>query len=306
MSLTHSSGPLSGQAPQTVNYRIEGPAHKLLMHEFPRRIRATFGGQTVFDTTRAMLLHETGLLPQVYVPLDDIRADLITPTDHHTFCPFKGTASYWTVTVARQTDGDQEAQNAIWSYPEPNPEAQWLKGYAGFYWNAMDEWFDEDERIEGHIRDPYHRVDVRRSSRKVRVLLGDTVLAETSRPLLLSETGLPNRFYIPAEDVRQDLLEASDTHTVCPYKGTASYWSISADGRKLTDAVLVLPAGRRRLRPDQRLPVLPERRPDHRSRPARLSLPGFSPKDVRGLCAPGPARRGLCATGPVQETVGSG
>jgi uncharacterized protein (DUF427 family) len=112
VSLTHSSGPLSGQAPQTVNYRIEGPAHKLLMHEFPRRIRATFGGQTVFDTTRAMLLHETGLLPQVYVPLDDIRADLITPTDHHTFCPFKGTASYWTVTA-----GDQEAQNAIWAYP---------------------------------------------------------------------------------------------------------------------------------------------------------------------------------------------
>jgi uncharacterized protein (DUF427 family) len=236
LSLTYSSGPLSGQPPSTVNYRIDGPAHKLLMHEFPRRLRATFGGQIVFDTTRAMLLHETGLLPQVYVPLDDIRADLITPTDHHTFCPFKGTASYWTVTV-----GDQVAQNAIWSYPEPNPEARWLKGYAGFYWDAMDEWLDEDERVEGHIRDPYHRVDVRRSSRKVRVLLGDTVLAETDRPLLLSETGLPNRFYIPAEDVRQDLLEASDTHTVCPYKGTASYWSVLADGRKLTDAVWSYP-----------------------------------------------------------------
>jgi len=236
MSLTRSSGPLSGSAPETVNYRIDGPAHKLLMHVFPRRVRAVLGGQTVFDTTRAMLLHETGLPPQVYVPLDDIRADLIQPADHHTYCPFKGTASYWTVTA-----GGQVAENAIWAYPEPNDEAGWLEGYAGFYWNAMDEWYDEDERVEGHIRDPYHRVDVRRSSRPVRVLLGDTVLAETTSPLLLSETGLPNRFYIPAADVRQDLLEESDKHTVCPYKGTASYWTVSAGDRKLADAVWSYP-----------------------------------------------------------------
>ncbi len=101
MSLTFSSGPLSGHPPETVNYRIDGPAHKLLMQEFPRRVRATFGGETVFDTTRAMLLHETGLLPQVYVPQDDIRADLLRPTDHHTYCPFKGTASYWSVGRSR-------------------------------------------------------------------------------------------------------------------------------------------------------------------------------------------------------------
>ena len=236
MSLTFSGGPLSGRPPQRVNYRIEGPAHKLVMQEFPRRVRAAFGGQTVLDTTRAVLLHETGLPPQLYVPIEDIRADLIRPTGHHTYCPFKGTASYWTVTA-----GEQVAENAIWSYPEPNAEASWLQGYAGLYWGAMDEWYDEDERVEGHLRDPYHRVDVRRSSRYVRVLLGGEVLAETSRPLLLSETGLPNRFYIPAADIRQDLLEPSDTHTVCAYKGTASYWSVLAPGRKLTDAVRSYP-----------------------------------------------------------------
>ena len=238
MSLTFSSGPLSGHPPETVNYRIDGPAHKLLMHEFPRRVRATFGGKTVLDTTRAMLLHETGIGPQVYVPLDDVRAELIQPTDHHTYCPFKGTASYWTVTA-----GDQVTENAIWAYPEPNEESRWLLGYAGFYWDAMDEWYDEDERLAGRLRDPYHRVDVRRSSRHVRVLLrdSDTVLAETDRPLLLSETGLPNRFYLPAADVRQDLLEPSDTHTVCQYKGTASYWSVRAGDRKLPDAVWSYP-----------------------------------------------------------------
>jgi uncharacterized protein (DUF427 family) len=236
MSLTRSDGPLSGHPPQAVNYRLEGPAHKLLMNEFGRRVRARFGGQTVLDTTRGMLLHETGLPPQLYVPATDIRADLLRPTDHHTFCPFKGTASYWSVTV-----GDQVAENAVWYYPEPNAESGWLRGYAGLYWGAMDEWYDEDEPVEGHLRDPYHRVDVRRSSRHVRVLLDGTVLAETTRPLLLSETGLPNRFYLPAADVRQDLLEASGTHTVCPYKGTASYWSVRAGDRKLTDAVWSYP-----------------------------------------------------------------
>ena len=247
MSLTRSDGPLSGHPPETVNYRLEGPKHKLLMQEFPRRVRATFGGQTVLDTTRGMLLHETGLPPQLYVPVEDIRADPIQPTEHHTYCPFKGTASYWTVTAARQGQQSQRAENAIWSYPEPNAEARWLLGYAGFYWGAMDEWYDEDERVagngQGHLRDPYHRVDVRRSSRRVRVRLNDsdTVLAETTHPLLLSETGLPNRFYIPAGDVRQDLLEPTDTHTHCPYKGTASYWSVDADDRKLTDAVWSYP-----------------------------------------------------------------
>jgi uncharacterized protein (DUF427 family) len=84
-------------------------------------------------------------------------------------------------------------------------------------------------------------VDVRRSSRPVRVLLGDTVIAQTNAPLLLSETGLANRFYVPAADVRQDLLEPSDTHTVCPYKGTASYWSVKAGDRKIADAVWSYP-----------------------------------------------------------------
>ena len=266
MSLTFSSGPLSGHSPETVNYRIDGPAHKLLMQEFPRRVRAKLGGETVFDTVRARLLHETGLLPQVYVPQEDIRADLLRPTDHHTYCPFKGTASYWSVTA-----GGQVAENAIWAYPDPNEESRWLQGYAGFYWDAMDEWYDEDERVEGHIRDPYHRVDVRRSSRPVRVLLGGTVLAETRRPLLLSETGLPNRFYIPVEDVRQDLLEESDRHTVCAYKGTASYWTVNADGRKLADAVSVVPAGGGRRRRHQRLPVVPARRAHRRGRSAGLT-----------------------------------
>ena len=121
----------------------------------------------------------------------------------------------------------------------------------------MDEWYDEDERVEGHLPRP---VPPRRRAPFLPARprpAGRQVLAETSRPLLLSETGLPNRFYIPAADVRQDLLEPSDTHTVCPYKGTASYWSVRADDRKLTDAVWSYPQADGDSAAGQRLPVLP-------------------------------------------------
>jgi uncharacterized protein (DUF427 family) len=223
MTLTLSHGPLSPHPPGTVNYELSGPAHRLLLDEFPRRVRARFAGETVLDTRRGVLLHETGLLPQLYVPEEDFRGDLLEPTDHSTHCPFKGDASYWSVTAAGRT-----AENAVWAYQAPLPGAGWLRGYRAAYWQAMDQWFDEDEEVFGHLRDPYHRVDVRRSSARVRVTAGESgeVLAETARPLLLSETGLPNRWYIPRDDIRLERLRPSTTTTVCPYKGTTEYWSL--------------------------------------------------------------------------------
>ncbi|MFF8729610.1 DUF427 domain-containing protein [Streptomyces sp. NPDC015171] len=71
-----------------------------------------------------------------------------------------------------------------------------------------------------------HTITIRKSERHVRAVRGDQVLAESDRPLELHETGSPVRYYIPAEDVRLDLLTPSGTHTVCPFKGTASYWSL--------------------------------------------------------------------------------
>lgn len=230
MGLTISPGPLAGHPPETVNYRIDGPKHRLLMHDFPRRIRAEFGGRTVLDSDRAKLLHETGLLPVLYIPFEDVDTELLEQTAHHTHCPFKGEASYWTVRA-----GGRVAENAVWSYPRPKDEAPWLTGYAAFYWDRMDAWYDEDERVEGHIRDPYHRVDVRDSSRPVRVLLGDMVIAESKQPRLLSETGLANRMYLPPESVRRDLLEPSKTVTVCPYKGTTTYWNLRVGDRLIED-----------------------------------------------------------------------
>jgi uncharacterized protein (DUF427 family) len=235
MTLTNAPGPLARGA-QLVNYEFQGPAHRLLMHPFPRRVRAEVAGQTVLDTRAGMLVHETGLLPQLYVPEEDLRADLLEDTDHSTHCPFKGDASYRSIRV-----GDRVVENAVWAYREPLPAAPWLSGYAAVYWSAADRWLDEDEQAVGHLPDPFHRVDIRATSQHVRVLAGDqddpVVLAESDRALLLSETGLPNRYYLPEVDIRTELLSPTETRTVCPYKGSATYWTVRAGDRELTDAV---------------------------------------------------------------------
>lgn len=236
MALTIGGGPLASRPPETVNYTIDGPRHRLFWHDFPRRIRAVFGGRVVLDSDEAKLLHESNLLPQLYVPSGDVDTDLLEATSHRTHCPFKGDAAYCSVRV-----GDRVADNAVWSYPEPTGETPWLAGHLAVYWDSMDAWFDEDEEVFGHVRDPYHRVDIRPSSRRVRVFAGEVLVAESARAKLLSETGLPNRFYVPSEDVRVDLLEPSATHTVCPYKGTASYRSLRVGEEVIADAAWSYP-----------------------------------------------------------------
>lgn len=219
MTLTLDHGPLSTSPPREANYSVDGPPHKLLLTPFPRRVRAMMAGETVLDSRSGMLLHESNILPQLYVPEEDVRAELLEPTDLSTHCPFKGDAAYHSVRV-----GDRVAENAFWSYPEPLAPSAWLRGLMALDWKAADEWWDEDEHVQGHLRDPYHRVDVRDSSRHVVVRMGDDVIADSSRPKLLSETGLPNRWYLPREDVRVELTSSS-TISHCPYKGDAAYWS---------------------------------------------------------------------------------
>lgn len=221
MSLTMPPGPLSTSPPKEVNYSIDGPRHRLLSTPFPRRVRALFGGATVFDTTEGSLLHESNMLPVLYVPEADIDDSLLERTDHTTHCPFKGDASYWSVVA-----GGRTAENAVWAYEEPFDEVSWLRGRYACYWDRLDQWFDEDEEVFVHLRDPYHRVDVRSSRRTVRVLIGDTEIARSCDAKVLSETALPNRWYLPLEDVRIELLERSGTTSRCPYKGDSSYWSV--------------------------------------------------------------------------------
>lgn len=220
MTLTLGRMPLGSSGSPDVNYTVDGPRHRILFDHFPRRVRATFNGETVFDTTAGRLLHESNLMPVLYVPEGDVRTDLLVPTDESTHCPFKGDANYWSIVV-----GDRTAENAVWGYPGTLEGAEWLAGHLAFYWDRLDAWFDEDEQVFGHLRDPFHRVDARRSSRRVVVRRGDEVLAESTHAVVISETGLPNRWYVPVDDVVADLT-SSTTRSHCPYKGWASYWSM--------------------------------------------------------------------------------
>jgi uncharacterized protein (DUF427 family) len=197
------------------------PNHKVTFASTPKRVRAMFAGQTVADSTDALLLRETRHVPVYYFPRTDVRMDLLTPTDRSTHCPYKGDASYWHVAV----DG-RVAENAAWSYETPFDDVAGMKDYVAFYWNRMDSWWEEDEEVFVHARDPFVRVDVLASRRRVTVTAGGKPLADSTRALFLFETGHPVRYYIPPEDVKMDRLAESEHVTACPYKGTAHYFSL--------------------------------------------------------------------------------
>jgi len=214
-----------------------GTAARLRIEPNQRRVRVLFGGETVADSSRTIYLFETGHLPVYYFPRDDVRFDLLEPASHRTHCPYKGDASYYSVVA-----GGRRADNAVWAYPEPIPAAAGLAAYVAFYWDQADAWFEEDDEVFRHPRDPYHRVDVLNSSRHVQVRVGGVLVAETRRPRLLFETSLPVRYYLPKLDVDPGLLVPSATRTRCPYKGEAVYWSVRAGGEVHQDIVWSYPA----------------------------------------------------------------
>lgn len=187
---------------------------------------------TVVDTLAGRMLHETGLLPRWYLPMADVRHDLLEPSPTVTRCPFKGQARYWNLRV-----DDRVVEDAFWEYPEPRPDGPDLRGLLAPYLERWGRWWEEDAEVFGHPRDPFHRVDILPSSRQVTVRAGDTVLGSSRRAVAVTETGLPVRWYLPPGDVEGTRLEPTDTATVCPYKGRASYWSVRLDDRVLPDAV---------------------------------------------------------------------
>jgi uncharacterized protein (DUF427 family) len=200
-----------------------------------RRVRVMFGGVTIADSRAVMLMLEKKRLAVYYFPARDVRLDLFVPTSYTRVHAGKGEASFYSVQV-----GERVAEKAAWRFLEP--ERSELKDYVAFYWDKMDAWFEEDDEVYVHPRDPYHRVDVLHSSRHVKVVVGGVVVAETTRPRLLFETGLPTRYYIPKVDTRLDLLTPTNSSTRCPYKGKAAYWSVNVDGKEFKDIVWSYPA----------------------------------------------------------------
>ena len=200
--------------------------HWMHAEQSPRRVRVVFGGKTLADSKRAVLLREAKCLPVYYFPQQDVRMEFVQPSGRRTRDEHKGEALYWTLSADSKT-----VENAAWSYADPPPACAGIKNHFAFEWNAMDAWYEEDEEIFVHARDPYKRVDAIRSARRVQIVVAGEAVADTKRPTLVFETGHPVRYYIPLEDIRRDLLVESDTASRCPYKGFASYWSVKAGGQ---------------------------------------------------------------------------
>ncbi len=183
-----------------------------------KRVRAYLGGRLVADTRHPVLVWEVPYYPAYYLPLADVRAELAaTGTTEHS--PSRGDAVLYDVTVDGKT-----APAAARRYPD-SPLAA-IRDLVRLEWDAMDEWLEEDEPVYTHPRDPYTRVDVLASSRHVRVEVDGVTVADSARPVILFETGLPPRYYLPLSDIRTELLTPTATQTHCPYKGTATYWSV--------------------------------------------------------------------------------
>ncbi len=204
------------------------------MEDGAKRVRTYLGGQLVADTVRPKLVWEGRPYPAYYFPGGDVRMELLAPSGRGDTSAELGEATCFDV-----AGGGQVAEGAARSYPESPVEE--LRDMIRFDWGAMDAWFEEDEEVYVHPRSPYVRVDILASSRRVEVELDGVKVADSSRPRLLFETGLPTRYYVPQVDLRMDLLLPSSTSTRCPYKGTARYWSVGAGGSVFEDVVWTYP-----------------------------------------------------------------
>ena len=209
-----------------------------LVEPTPRWIRVRIGDEVVADSRRALLHVQYGrgalprsFLPTYYLPVDDVMpAALVDPVEAET------ELTAWAVAAA-----GLRAEDAAWMHHRPPPPLEALAGMVTFSWRDPLTWFEEEEPLLAHARDPHKRVDVVASSRAVRVELDGLLLAESHRPLVLFETTLPVRYYLPPGDVRIELVP-SQTRSVCPYKGVAAWWSGRIGDRVVEDIAWSYPS----------------------------------------------------------------
>ena len=202
---------------------------RVYVEQGSKRIRAYLGGDLVVDTSRPLLVWEHRRYPAYYFPSADVRVDVLEP-DGAAHSPRLGDGTTFTIRV-----GGREVPRAAVRYDDS--QVVELRDAIRLEWDAMDAWFEEDEQVFTHPRDPYTRIDVLHSSRHVRIEVDGTTVAESTKPTVLFETGLPPRYYLPRTHVRMDLLTPTDTVTHCPYKGQAEYWSLAAGDRVHPDLV---------------------------------------------------------------------
>jgi uncharacterized protein (DUF427 family) len=221
MGLAWQQGPLASGA--VGRFLVPDPMPERLLFAEPlrRRMRVRFGGAWVADSEDIVVLHEPGRYPVAYFPLADVSPDVLEASDHTTQHRDLGTTTWYTVRA-----GSESKPRAAWQHTELPDHAGMLKGRIAFAWRAMDAFYEEDQRIVGHAADAYHRIDIRQTSRHLVVRHGGQVIADTSRPLALYESGFAPRWYVPREDVNETALTAVEGQTFCPYKGVCSYYDV--------------------------------------------------------------------------------
>jgi uncharacterized protein (DUF427 family) len=199
------------------------PQRLLFAEPLRRRMRVKLGGEWIADTENVVLLYEPGRYPVAYFPLTEIRPDVLLSeartTQHHDL----GETTWFSASA-----GDRSAEHAAWQHTALPDHASMLQGRVPLAWRAMDAFYEEDERIVGHAADAYHRIDIRRTSRHLVVKLDNRVIADTTRPVVLFESGFAPRWYVPREDIDETALTPTQGQTFCPYKGLANYYDIGS------------------------------------------------------------------------------
>jgi uncharacterized protein (DUF427 family) len=222
MGLSWQQGPL---APGAIGrFLVPDPLPDRLLYAEPlrRRMRARFGGAWIADSEDVVVLHEPGRYPVAYFPLTDTVPGVLQSSEHTTRHRDLGLTSWYTIRA-----GSYSKPRAAWQHIRLPSYASELKGRVAFAWRAMDAFYEEDERIVGHAADIYHRIDIRQASRHLLVCSQGRVIAETTRPLALYESGFAPRWYVPRADVDESALTPAAGQTFCPYKGVASYYDIA-------------------------------------------------------------------------------
>jgi uncharacterized protein (DUF427 family) len=236
MTLTKGTGPFGEHPVGRFNFDPHAPEHVAYYEASPRRVRVVLAGETVADSDEVLLLHPPGRTPTYLFPRAHVRTECLQPSQRRRSDAGLGDGRYWTVQV-----GDRQAIDGAYSWEHPPATAAAIAGLIAFDWDSMDAVFEEDDEVFVHPRDPYTRIDVLKSSRRVRVRVGDALVADSQRPRMLIESGLPVRWYLPIEDVRSQLLLPSDTTTRCPYKGIAHYRSLRLGDRYEKDIAWTYP-----------------------------------------------------------------
>ena len=226
MGLAWQQGPLGTGAIGRFLVPVELPERLLFAEPLRRRMRVRFGDSWIADSEDVVLLHEPGRYPVAYFPLEDVVADVLEAEERSTRHKDLGPTAWFKVTA-----GAASKARAAWQHTELPDHASELKGRVAFAWRAMDAFYEEDERIVGHAAGPYHRIDIRQTSRHLVVRDGDRVVADSARPLVLYESGFAPRWYVPREDVDETALTAVEGQTFCPYKGLCSYYDIGGTHR---------------------------------------------------------------------------